>query len=176
MTNPLQVQDHHCYPFLVVVPNSTCANWRREIKQWAPSLRVIAYFGSGAAKQMAHKYEMYPNNAKELCCHVVVTSYDAAADESSAKVLRRIPWTGMIVDEGHRLKNDQGLLYRALTSMKVPFRVLLTGKLRYVAGRVGSAKFLQVRLCRTTLENSSTSCTSSTQPRTPKLLRQSTVR
>ena len=35
------VQSCNCFPFLLVVPNSTCANWRREIKQWAPSLRAV---------------------------------------------------------------------------------------------------------------------------------------
>jgi SNF2 family DNA or RNA helicase len=121
------VQEHNCFPFLVVVPNSTCANWRREIKQWAPSLRVVTYFGSGQARDMAYKYEMYPNGTKELRCHVVVTSYDAAADDSCRRIFRGVNWAGMIVDEGQRLKNDKSLLYAALTAIKVPFRLLLTG-------------------------------------------------
>jgi SNF2 family DNA or RNA helicase len=121
------VQEHNCFPFLVVVPNSTCANWRREIKQWAPSLRVVTYFGSAQARDMAYKYEMYPNGTKELRCHVVVTSYDAAADDSCRRIFRNVNWAGLIVDEGQRLKNDKSLLYAALKAIKVPFRLLLTG-------------------------------------------------
>ena len=52
----MMVQDHNCFPFLVVVPNSTCPNWRREIKQWAPSLRVVSYYWSSGARQMAYDY------------------------------------------------------------------------------------------------------------------------
>ncbi|MCJ1415232.1 hypothetical protein MMC32_001563 [Xylographa parallela] len=119
--------EHKCWPFLVVVPNSTCANWRREIKLWAPSLRVVTYFGSSEARKLAHQFELFPESKKELACHVVVTSYDAAQDLNVQTVLRRIPWAGLIVDEGQRLKNDKNILYSALTSLKAPFKVLLTG-------------------------------------------------
>ena len=120
-------QEHRCWPFLVVVPNSTCANWRREIKRWAPSLRVVTYFGSAEARRLAHQFELFPGVNKELACHVVVTSYDAAQDHYVQTVLRRIPWAGLIVDEGQRLKNDNNILYHALTALKIPFKVLLTG-------------------------------------------------
>jgi superfamily II DNA or RNA helicase len=121
------IQEHNCFPFLVVVPNSTCANWRREIKQWAPSLRVVAYFGSAKAREMAYKYEMYPEGAKDLRCHIVVTSYDAAADDSCRKFFKSVSWAGLVVDEGQRLKNDKSQLYTALTAVRAPFRLLLTG-------------------------------------------------
>ncbi|KAF2130237.1 hypothetical protein P153DRAFT_430497 [Dothidotthia symphoricarpi CBS 119687] len=121
------VQEHNCFPFLVVVPNSTCANWRREIKQWVPSLRVVAYFGSSQARDMAYKYEMYPEGTKELRCHVVVTSYEAAANDSCRRMFRSVNWGGLIIDEGQRLKNDKSQLYTALTAVKAPFRLLLTG-------------------------------------------------
>ena len=120
-------QVHNCWPFLIVVPNSTCANWRREIKQWAPSLRVVTYFGSSEARRLSQKYELFPGNAKDLRCHVVVTSYDAAQDDTFHKVFRDIAWAGLIVDEGQRLKNDKNILYTALSTLQAPFKVLLTG-------------------------------------------------
>lgn len=123
------MQDHNCFPFLVVVPNSTCANWRREIKQWAPSLRVVTYFGSAAARRTAYNYEMFPEQSKDLRCHVVVTSYDAAADESCRRFFKGVSWASLVVDEGQRLKNDRSQLYAALNALKVSFKVLLTGKL-----------------------------------------------
>ena len=121
------VQDWNCFPFLVVVPNSTCPNWRREIKRWAPGLRVVAYYGSRESRDLAYRYELFPEGSKDLRCHVVVTSYDAAADENCRKFFRGVPWQGLIVDEGQRLKNDKNLLYSALAALKAPFRILLTG-------------------------------------------------
>ncbi|KAG9961655.1 SNF2 family DNA-dependent chromodomain-containing ATPase, partial [Aureobasidium melanogenum] len=121
------VQDWNCFPFLVVVPNSTCANWRREVKQWAPSLRVVAYFGSKEARDLTYRYELFARDSKELRCHIVVTSYDCAADDSARKFFKSIPWQALIVDEGQRLKSDKSQLYSALASLRAPFKVLLTG-------------------------------------------------
>lgn len=121
-------QRHKCWPFLIVVPNSTCPNWRREIKQWAPSLRVVAYYGSSEARKLIEKHELYPGGTKDLRCHIVVTSYEAAQHEEFRTVFRGICWAGLIVDEGQRLKNDKNILYEALNALKAPFKVLLTGK------------------------------------------------
>lgn len=123
----MMVHDHNCYPFLIVVPNSTCPNWRREIKKWVPQLRVVAYYGSAAARQMAHDYEMFPEKSRDLRCHVVVTSYEAAIDETSRRFFKSVPWQGLIVDEGQRLKNDKSLLHSTLNKLKIPYRILLTG-------------------------------------------------
>ncbi|KAF8847695.1 hypothetical protein BDZ45DRAFT_681726 [Acephala macrosclerotiorum] len=116
-----------CWPFLVVTPNSTCPNWRREIKKWAPGLRVVTFYGGKKARSMAMDYELYPDRCSDLRAHVVVTSYEGPVDDSSRSFFRKIKWAGMIVDEGQRLKNDGNLLYGALMALKVPFQVLLTG-------------------------------------------------
>ncbi|KAF2749588.1 hypothetical protein M011DRAFT_420044 [Sporormia fimetaria CBS 119925] len=158
------IQEHNCFPFLVVVPNSTCANWRREIKQWAPSLRVVTFFGSAAARDMAYKYEMCPQGNKELRCHIVVTSYEAASDDSCRKVLGQGKWAGLIVDEGQRLKNDKSQLYTALSAFKAPFRLLLTGTplqnnarelfnlLQFLDDKINAAE-LEEKYAEVTLEN-----------------------
>ncbi|TVY94026.1 Chromatin remodeling factor, partial [Lachnellula willkommii] len=116
-----------CWPFLVVTPNSTCPNWRRELKKWAPGLRVVAYYGAKKAREMAYEYELYPGNSPDMRAHVVITSYEAPVDDHSRSFFRKIKWAGLIVDEGQRLKNDENLLYGALKALKAPFQVLLTG-------------------------------------------------
>ena len=121
-------QLHGCWPFLVVVPNSTCPNWRREIKQWAPSLRVVTYYGSARARKLALDHELFPGGGRDLRCHIVVTSYEAAQDTEFRSKFKGISWQGLIVDEGQRLKNDRNILYGALNALKPPFKLLLTGK------------------------------------------------
>ena len=120
-------QTHKCWPFLIVVPNSTCPNWRREIKRWTPSLRVVAYYGSSQARKLAEQYELFPGGGRNLRCHIVVTSYEAAQQEEFKRVFRGVSWQGLVVDEGQRLKNDKNILYEALNNLRVPFKVLLTG-------------------------------------------------
>ena len=73
---------------------------------------------------MAYKYELFPGGSKDMKAHIVVTSYEAPVNDPFFK---KIQWTGLIVDEGQRLKNEENQLYVALQSLKVPFQVLLTG-------------------------------------------------
>lgn len=115
------------WPWMVVVPNSTCPNWRREIKFWAPDLRVVTYHGGRQAQELAYKYELFPNGSTSMKAHIVVMSYDSAQDPRTRSLFRSVQWAGLVVDEGQRLKNDQNLLYAALQSIKFPFRLLLTG-------------------------------------------------
>lgn len=121
------VQRHGCWPFLVVAPNSTVPNWRREIKCWTPKIRVVTYYGSQFSRQTAHSYEMFPHDGTDLRCHVVIASYESMVDDESKRVLSKIHWAGLVVDEGQRLKNDKSQLYERLCRMKFGFKVLLTG-------------------------------------------------
>lgn len=121
------IQYHNCWPFLVVVPNSTCPNWRKEIKQWVPSVRVVTYYGSSFSRSLAHDYEMFPGDSRDLRCHIVVASYETMNDAVSRRTLSRIPWAGLVVDEGQRLKSDKTQLYEAMSSINFPFKLLLTG-------------------------------------------------
>lgn len=134
------ISDHKCWPFLVVVPNSTCPNWRREIKKWVPSLRAVCYYGSTAARRLSHDYELFPaesepdsskkkgkNEYKDIKAHIVIASYESVVEKTTAHSLQRVPWQGLIVDEGQRLKSDKNLIYEALSKYRFPFKVLMTG-------------------------------------------------
>ncbi|KAJ5109208.1 hypothetical protein N7456_005883 [Penicillium angulare] len=121
------IKKHTCWPFLVVVPNSTVPNWRREIKKWTPDVGVVTYFGSAFARKMANDQEMFPDGTKDLRCHVVIVSYESMVDDEARRVLNKIQWAGLVVDEGQRLKNDKTNLYERLSRMKFDFKVLLTG-------------------------------------------------
>lgn len=59
--------------------------------------------------------------------HVVIMSYDSAQDPATKIRFKTVKWVGLVVDEGQRLKNDKNILYSALRSMTIPFRLLLTG-------------------------------------------------
>ncbi|KAL2157372.1 hypothetical protein VTH06DRAFT_6190 [Thermothelomyces fergusii] len=122
------IQDSpRAWPFLVVVPNATCANWRREIKKWAPDLRVVAYYGGRVSQRLALEYELYPNGSREMRAHVVIMSYESAKDGETRARFGGTRWAGLVVDEAQALKNDENTLYRALQALRVPFKLLLTG-------------------------------------------------
>ncbi len=122
------IQDNpKIWPFLIVVPNATCANWRREIKKWAPDLRVVAYYGGRVSQSLALEYELFPNGTKDLKAHVVIMSYDSAKDNDTRSRFSRTKWAGLVVDEAQALKNDENTLYKALNTLRISFKLLLTG-------------------------------------------------
>lgn len=116
-----------CWPFLIVVPNATCPNWRREFKQWSPDVRCVTYHGGREPQELAYKYELFPDGSKDMKAHVVIMSYDSAQDPQTKVKFSSVRWAGLVVDEGQRLKNDENLLYQALRALRIPFRLLLTG-------------------------------------------------
>lgn len=119
--------DPKVWPFLIVVPNATCANWRREIKKWAPDLRVVAYYGGKVSQSLALHYELFPNKSKAMKAHVVIMSYDSAKDSETRSRFSTTKWAGLVVDEAQALKNDENSLYKALNALRVRFKLLLTG-------------------------------------------------
>jgi SNF2 family DNA or RNA helicase len=62
-------------PFLIVVPNSTIANWVREFETWAPAdMRVVAYFGSAASRHVCSTHDLFtPGASPMLRAHVIVS-------------------------------------------------------------------------------------------------------
>lgn len=115
------------WPFLIVVPNATCQNWRREIKKWAPELRVVLYYGGSVPQNMAMQYELFPDGTNQMMAHIVVMSFQSAVDISTRGRFSSVKWAGLVVDEAHSLKNDANNLPKALKAMKIPFSLLLTG-------------------------------------------------
>lgn len=57
-------------PYLVIVPLSTLSNWTLEFDKWAPSVSVVAYKGSPAARRNA---QMQMKGSK---FNVLVTTYE----------------------------------------------------------------------------------------------------
>lgn len=106
-------------PFLVLSPLSVMENWRKELKSFAPSLKVLCY--KGDKERRAELQE--ETNTQDF--QVLLTTYELCLKDAS--FLKRWKWTVLVVDEAHRLKNQNSLLHMTLTQFSVGFRVLLTG-------------------------------------------------
>jgi SNF2 family DNA or RNA helicase len=112
------------FPFLIVVPNSVLDNWKREFNKWAPDMVVMTYGGVAEDRPLIRDHMMF--HRQQLKAHVVLTTYEYANMDTF--VFRKVGvWEVVVVDEGHRLKNDQSLLLKSLESIKSKFRILLTG-------------------------------------------------
>ncbi|XP_076870875.1 chromodomain-helicase-DNA-binding protein 1-like [Brachyhypopomus gauderio] len=107
-------------PFLVLCPLSVMENWRGELERFSPGLSVLCYTGD-----KDRRAELQTRMLEDTHFHILLTTYEICLKD--AKILKRRKWKILVVDEAHRLKNQNSLLYQTLSEFSVGFRLLLTG-------------------------------------------------
>lgn len=112
-------------PFLLVVPLSTLASWQKEFAQWSPDLNVVVYLGDLQSRSMIREHEWCHPGNKRLKFNAILTTYEILLKDKS--VLGNVSWAVLGVDEAHRLKNDDSLLYKSLFEFDTNHRLLITG-------------------------------------------------
>uniref|UniRef100_A0A452TLW8 Chromodomain-helicase-DNA-binding protein 4 n=1 Tax=Ursus maritimus TaxID=29073 RepID=A0A452TLW8_URSMA len=135
----LYKEGHSKGPFLVSAPLSTIINWEREFEMWAPDMYVVTYVGDKDSRAIIRENEFsFEDNAirggkkasrmkKEASVkfHVLLTSYELITIDMA--ILGSIDWACLIVDEAHRLKNNQSKFFRVLNGYSLQHKLLLTG-------------------------------------------------
>jgi len=113
-------------PFLVVVPLTTIPAWADTFDHWAPDMNYVVYNGKETARNIIKEFELLVDgNVRKPKFNVLLTSYEYILQE--APFLSQIKWQFMAVDEAHRLKNRESMLYQKLLDFKAPSRLLITG-------------------------------------------------
>ncbi|KAH9765696.1 ISWI chromatin-remodeling complex ATPase CHR17 [Citrus sinensis] len=107
-------------PHMVVAPKSTLGNWMNEIRRFCPVLRAVKFLGN--PEERRHIRENLLVAGKFDVC---VTSFEMAIKEKSA--LRRFSWRYIIIDEAHRIKNENSLLSKTMRLYNTNYRLLITG-------------------------------------------------
>uniref|UniRef100_A0AAQ4NNB7 Chromodomain helicase DNA binding protein 3 n=1 Tax=Gasterosteus aculeatus aculeatus TaxID=481459 RepID=A0AAQ4NNB7_GASAC len=132
-------EGHTKGPFLVSAPLSTIINWEREFEMWAPDFYVVTYTGDKDSRAVIRENEfsfdeMAVKGGKKafklrrealIKFHVLLTSYELVTIDQTA--LKSIDWACLVVDEAHRLKNNQSKFFRRLNDYKIDHKLLLTG-------------------------------------------------
>ena len=111
-------------PHLIVVPLSVLSNWGNEFKKFCPSIRVKrihVYSGNEAIKifrEIAHP-----------CCpyDVIMTTYEVIRSDFWISKFVRINWHTLVLDEGHRIKNEHTEAAHTCSLIRARFRLILTG-------------------------------------------------
>lgn len=121
----------HLYgPFLCIVPLSTMTAWQREFQLWGPDMNIVTYLGDVQSREIIRQYELYFNpsderNGSRLKFNAILTTYEILLKDKM--FLGSIHWTVLLVDEAHRLKNDDSLLYKTVKEFDTNHRLLITG-------------------------------------------------
>ncbi|KAM7384818.1 hypothetical protein PAMA_011936 [Pampus argenteus] len=135
----LYKEGHSKGPFLVSAPLSTIINWEREFEMWAPDMYVVTYVGDKDSRAVIRENEFsFEDNAirggkkasrmkkdSSIKFHVLLTSYELITIDTA--VLGSIDWACLVVDEAHRLKNNQSKFFRILNNYPLQHKLLLTG-------------------------------------------------
>ncbi|KAK7913431.1 hypothetical protein WMY93_013642 [Mugilogobius chulae] len=135
----LYKEGHSKGPFLVSAPLSTIINWEREFEMWAPDFYVVTYTGDKDSRAIIRENEFtFEDNAIKqgrkvfrmkkdtpIKFHVLLTSYELITIDQA--ILGSISWACLVVDEAHRLKNNQSKFFRILNGYKIYYKLLLTG-------------------------------------------------
>eukprot|EP01111_Echinosteliopsis_oligospora_P016771 TRINITY_DN7076_c1_g1_i1.p1 TRINITY_DN7076_c1_g1~~TRINITY_DN7076_c1_g1_i1.p1 ORF type:complete len:174 (-),score=16.16 TRINITY_DN7076_c1_g1_i1:7-528(-) len=80
---------------LIITPLSVLSNWVREFKKWCPSLDAITYYGDPTTRKEILEFHKFD---------VLVTAFEIAKCDQIS--LSKISWCYIIIDEGHRVKNQ----------------------------------------------------------------------
>jgi SWI/SNF-related matrix-associated actin-dependent regulator of chromatin subfamily A member 5 len=107
-------------PFLVIVPKSTLDNWRREFAKWTKDVNVVVLQGD---KESRGKFinEVLMQANFDVC----VTSFEMVIKEKAK--LSKFRWQYMVIDEAHRIKNEQSSLSQIIRLFYSKNRLLITG-------------------------------------------------
>merc|ERR1719481_536388 len=132
-------KEGHCRgPFLVSVPLSTLINWEREFALWAPEFYVVSYVGDKDSRIVIRENELsFEDNAvrkgdkasrikaSTVKFHCLLTSYEMISMDAAC--LGSVQWEILVVDEAHRLKNNQSKFFKVLAGYALNYKMLLTG-------------------------------------------------
>lgn len=114
----LKQQDALTAPTLIVCPTSVLGNWEREVKRFAPSLKVLLHHGEGRPKGKGFAKAVQSKD-------VIITSY--ALVQRDVKDLQTVSWQGIVLDEAQNIKNPDAKQSQAVRQLEAQFRIALTG-------------------------------------------------
>lgn len=106
-------------PNLLIVPKSTLQNWKNEFKKFMPSVKTIIFHCS--RKEIREKAQ----ELQELDYIACITTYEMCLAGKSQ--LQRVNWQYVVIDEAHRIKNEQTILSKVVRLIPCSHRLLLTG-------------------------------------------------
>ncbi|NHC34787.1 DEAD/DEAH box helicase [Scytonema millei] len=105
-------------PTLLVCPTSVLGNWEREVRKFAPQLKVFMYHGDKRPKGKTFEQTV---TGKDL----VITSY--ALIQRDVKTHQSVSWQGIVLDEAQNIKNSEAKQSQAVRQLEAQFRFALTG-------------------------------------------------
>ena len=104
-------------PALLICPTSVVGNWQRELRRFAPSLRVLVHHGAERERE---------DFARVAAEHdVVISTYTLLHRDEAA--LADVAWSAAVLDEAQNVKNPSTRAAQAARRLRCAWRAALTG-------------------------------------------------
>jgi SWI/SNF-related matrix-associated actin-dependent regulator of chromatin subfamily A member 5 len=112
-------------PHLVVVPLSVLASWVSEFKRWCPEMRVVRLHATDDDERRRLKRDVLSDPSQ---FDVAVTTYDMVNSAHFGGALKStLVWRYLVLDEGHKIKNEATLTCQGMRAVARQHVLLLTG-------------------------------------------------
>ena len=113
-------------PSLIVVPLSVINAWCQEFQRWCPSMCVIKFHTSSKGEKERLKEKL---RADPLKFDAVITTYEMLNSSGVGNIFlgHNIIWKYVVIDEGHKIKNEHSEISKTVSKIKSLGKVLLTG-------------------------------------------------
>ncbi|KAG0325291.1 hypothetical protein BGZ99_000807 [Dissophora globulifera] len=107
-------------PHLVIVPKSTLHNWENEFHKWLPDSNVFLLHANKDERAVMIQTRLLTQKF-DVC----LTSYDICLLEKTH--LKKFAWQYIVIDEAHRIKNENSQLSQIIRTFSSKNRLLITG-------------------------------------------------
>lgn len=107
-------------PHIIITPKLTLDNWKREFSRWTPEVNVLVLQGTKDERN-----DTINNQIMRCAFDVIITSYEIVIREKST--FKKFDWQYIVIDEAHRIKNEQSMLSQIIRLFHLKHRLLITG-------------------------------------------------
>lgn len=104
---------------LIVVPKSCLQNWYSEFSRFIPEMKVKIFHTSKA--ELRNEAKILHNKSYDA----ILTTYEMCL--FAKNYFKEVHWSYIVIDEAHRLKNENSQLSKMVRMFKFKHRLLLTG-------------------------------------------------
>lgn len=116
----LRYYKHVNGPHIVITPKLTLDNWAREFNRWTPEVKVLVVQGD-----KDQRAAMLRDSVLTCEFDVVIALYEIVIKEKAT--FRKFDWQYIVIDEAHRIKNEELLLLQIIRMFHLRHRLLITG-------------------------------------------------
>lgn len=105
----------------MIAPLSTLPNWLKEANRFCPSLDAFILYGT---KDVRYKLL---ERLKKVTPHwdLCITNYETCRRNKG--IMQRVKWNFVVLDEGHKIKNEKTQTHKAISDITSNHRLILTG-------------------------------------------------